>query len=135
MEGETCRTRRRLIPDRAFDADHFRQTLRAAGTTPVIPGRRNRTVQIRHDRQRYRDRWRIEATIGRLKDFRRVATRYDKLARPSSTPSPLPPSTPCKKQAIKHFLICFEYQCSLLQAEQVNAFTKTKCSYASFIDY
>ena len=32
-------------------------------------------------RRRYRERWRIEATIGRLKDFRRVATRYDKLAR------------------------------------------------------
>jgi transposase len=48
---------------------------------PVIPGRRNRTCPIRHDRRRYRARWRIEATIGRLKDFRRVATRYDKLAR------------------------------------------------------
>jgi len=47
----------------------------------VIPGRRNRTVPTRHDKSRYRDRWRIEATIGRLKDFRRVATRYDKLAR------------------------------------------------------
>lgn len=48
---------------------------------PVIPGRSNRTVPIRHDRRRYRERWRIEATIGRLKNFRRVATRYDKLAR------------------------------------------------------
>ena len=47
----------------------------------MIPGRNNRTVPIRHDRRRYRERWRIEATIGRLKDFRRVATRYDKLAR------------------------------------------------------
>ena len=48
---------------------------------PVIPGRSNRTVPIRHDRRRYRERCRIEATIGRLKNFRRVATRYDKLAR------------------------------------------------------
>jgi transposase len=72
---------RRLIADRAYDADRFRQSLHEAGTTPVIPGRRNRTVPIRHDRRRYRERWRIEATIGRLKDFRRVATRYDKLAR------------------------------------------------------
>ena len=45
------------------------------------PRSRNRTTPIRHDRRRYRERWRIEATIGRLKDFRRVATRYDKLAR------------------------------------------------------
>ena len=37
-------------------------------------------MPVRHDRSRYRDRWRIEATICRLKDFHRVATRYDKLA-------------------------------------------------------
>ena len=55
--------------------------MREAGAIPVIPGRSNRTVPIRHDRRRYRERWRIEATIGRLKNFRRVATRYDKLAR------------------------------------------------------
>ena len=55
--------------------------MREAGAIPVIPGRSNRTVPIRHDRRRYRERWRIEATIGRLKDFRRVATRYDMLAR------------------------------------------------------
>ncbi len=72
---------RRLIADRAYDADRFRATRRDAGAAPVIPGRRNRIVPIRHDRCRYRERWRIEATIGRLKDFRRVATRYDKLAR------------------------------------------------------
>ena len=72
---------RRLIADRAYDADQLRTSLRAAGAEPVIPGRRNRTVPIRHDNRRYRERWRIEATICRLKDFRRVATRYDKLAR------------------------------------------------------
>ena len=72
---------RRLIADRAYDADRFRASLRDAGAAPVIPGRSNRTTPIRHDRRRYRERWRIEATIGRLKDFRRVATRYDKLAR------------------------------------------------------
>jgi transposase len=72
---------RRLIADRAYDADKFRDTLRAAGAQPIIPGRRNRAKPIRHDRRRYAERWRIEATICRLKDFRRVATRYDKLAR------------------------------------------------------
>jgi transposase len=50
------------------------------GTIPVIPGRRSRKRPIRHDERRYRDRWRIEAAFCRLKDFRRVATRYDKLA-------------------------------------------------------
>ena len=72
---------RRLIADRAYDAERFREALRQAGASPVIPGRCNRTVPVRHDRRRYRDRWRIEAAICRLKDFRRVATRYDKLAR------------------------------------------------------
>ena len=72
---------RRLIADRAYDADPLRADLRAAGATPVIPGRRNRKTPIRHDRCHYQERWRIEATIGRMKDFRRVATRYDKLTR------------------------------------------------------
>ena len=71
---------RRLIADRGYDANSLRRTLRSAGTIPVIPGRRSRKRPIRHDTRRYRDRWRIEAAFCRLKDFRRVATRYDKLA-------------------------------------------------------
>jgi transposase len=47
----------------------------------VIPGTRARKRKIRHDRRRYRERWRIEAMFCRLKDFRRVATRHDKLVR------------------------------------------------------
>jgi transposase len=46
----------------------------------VIPSTRSRKRPIPHDARRYRDRWRIEAAFCRLKDFRRVATRYDKLA-------------------------------------------------------
>lgn len=72
---------RRLLADRGYDADHLRRALRQAGTIPVIPGRRSRKRPIQHDKGRYRDRWRIEAAFCRLKDFRRVATRYDKLAR------------------------------------------------------
>jgi len=71
----------RLIADRAYDADALRRKLRDSGINPVIPGKKNRLVKIRHDKEAYKQRWRIEATIGRLKDFRRVATRYDKLAR------------------------------------------------------
>lgn len=71
---------KRLVADRGYDSDRLRATLRARGTTPVIPGRCNRKRRIRHDERRYRDRWRIEAMFCRLKDFRRVATRYDKLA-------------------------------------------------------
>jgi transposase len=71
---------RRLVADRGYDADALRRELRAAGTRPIIPGRRSRKQRIRHDVARYKDRWRIEAAFCRLKDFRRVATRYDKLA-------------------------------------------------------
>ena len=72
---------KRLIADRAYDANSFRHALRADGIKSVIPGRKNRAQPIRHDAKTYKQRWRIEAAIGRLKDFRRVATRYDKLER------------------------------------------------------
>ena len=71
---------RRLIADRGYDANSLRHELRSIGTRPIIPGRRTRRRPIRHDTTRYKDRWRIEAAFCRLKDFRRVATRYDKLA-------------------------------------------------------
>lgn len=77
---EAARPARRLIADRGYDANRLRRALRSVGTVPVIPGRRSRKRLIRHDERRYRDRWRIEAAFCRLKDFRRVATRYDKLA-------------------------------------------------------
>jgi IS5 family transposase len=70
----------RLIADRGYDADSPRRELRARGAQPVIPGRRSRKRPIRHEQRRYRERWRIEAAIGRLQGFRRVATRYDELA-------------------------------------------------------
>lgn len=72
---------RRLSADKGYDADWLRADLRAKSVTPIIPGKRGRKKRIRHDKRRYRERWRIEATFNRLKDFRRIATRYDKLAR------------------------------------------------------
>lgn len=78
---------RRLVADRGDDAAALRRGPRAEGTKPVIPGRRCRKRPIRHDKARYRDRWRIEAATCRLEDFRRVGTR-----RASSRPTPPPPS-------------------------------------------
>ena len=72
---------RRLTADKGYDADWLRTDLREKGITPIIPGKRGRKRKIRYDKRRYRERWRIEATFNRLKDFRRIATRYDKLAR------------------------------------------------------
>jgi transposase len=69
---------RYLLGDKGYDADSLRRSLRDAGAVPVIPGRRNRT--IRYDKQRYRDRHLVENAFCRLKNLRRVATRYDKLA-------------------------------------------------------
>ena len=66
---------KRLIAARDYDANHLRFDLKAAGTTPIIPGTDSRKRPIRHDKRRHRDRWRIEATSCRLKDFRRIATR------------------------------------------------------------
>ena len=65
-----------VIADKAFDADPLIERIRASGATAVIPPRSNRLVLRRYDRRRYR----IERFFCRLKQFRRIATRYDKLA-------------------------------------------------------
>ena len=71
---------RYLLADKGYDADPLRRTLRQEGAVPVIPGRSSRKRSIRYDRERYKGRHLIENAFCRLKDFRRVATRYDKLA-------------------------------------------------------
>jgi len=70
-----------VIAGRGYDANRIRASLRNLGTILVIPGGRNRKRPIQHDEGRYKDRWRAEAMVCRLKDFRRIATRWDKLAR------------------------------------------------------
>ncbi len=75
--GRVCR----LIADKGYEADWLRQDLRQQDISIIIPGTRARKRKIRLDKRRYRDRWRVEAVFCRLKDFRRIATRYDKLAR------------------------------------------------------
>ena len=69
---------RYLLGDKGYDADRLRRLLRDAGAVPV--SRRNRKRTIRYDKDRYRARHLIENAFCRLKDFRRIATRYDKLA-------------------------------------------------------
>jgi transposase len=71
---------RYLLADKGYDADQLRRSLRDAGAVPVIPGRRSRKRAICYDKERYRGRYLIENAFCRLKDFRRVHTRYDKLA-------------------------------------------------------
>jgi transposase len=71
----------RLIGDKAYDTNPLRELLASKGIEAVIPSIKRRKPIIPHDRRAYRDRNLIERMFGRLKDFRRVATRYDKLAR------------------------------------------------------
>ena len=69
-----------LIADRGYDADWFRQALRQQGIKPCIPARSGRLAPIHHGKVLYRLRHKIEIMFGRLKDWRRVATRYDRCA-------------------------------------------------------
>jgi len=69
-----------LIADRGYDAAWLRAALRAKGITSCIPTKRNRKIQVEYDKTLYRQRHRIENMFGRLKDWRRIATRYDRCA-------------------------------------------------------
>jgi transposase len=67
--------------DRGYDADRIRERLALDGIEPVIPALPTRCGRLPFDAQRYRGRNRIERFFNKLKQFRRLATRYDKLAK------------------------------------------------------
>lgn len=69
-----------MLGDRGYDADWFRNALNARGITPCIPSKANRKVTIPHDKALYRQRHKIENMFGKLKDWRRIHTRYDRCA-------------------------------------------------------
>lgn len=69
-----------LLGDRGYDPNWFRNALSAGGIEPCIPSKANRKTQILHDRALYRKRHKIENMFGRLKDWRRIHTRYDRCA-------------------------------------------------------
>ena len=71
---------RELLADRGYDSDRFRAGLAERGIEPCIPPTKNRKVQLPYDKVLYRQRHRIENAFGRLKDWRRIATRYDRCA-------------------------------------------------------
>ena len=72
---------KRLIADKAYDANSLRQLLADHGAKVVIPSTLSRRQPIPYNKTVYRQRNLIERMFSRLKDFRRIATRYDKLAR------------------------------------------------------
>src|SRR5947207_4534780 len=78
-----CRVKpsKRIIGDKAYDSAELRAQLDERGTNPIIPNRCNRKQPFTFSRRLYKLRWRIESAFNRLKNFRRIATRYDRLAR------------------------------------------------------
>jgi transposase len=69
-----------VIADKGYDSDTLVSTIEATGAQAIIPPRSNRKTQRKIDWHRYKARNLVERFFNRLKQFRRIATRYDKLA-------------------------------------------------------
>ena len=70
---------RQLLMDRAYEGDEMRRTVRDMGMEPVVPPKKNRLVPWEYDRQAYKRRNEVERLFRRLKGFRRIFTRFEKL--------------------------------------------------------
>ena len=70
---------RHAAMDKAYDSNAIRAKLDAKGITPVIPPKSNRLEILVYDQERYKQRNKVERLFNKLKQFRRVATRYEKL--------------------------------------------------------
>ena len=71
---------RELLADRGHDANWFRTALPEKGITPCIPRRKIRKTPVTHDKDLYKQRHKIENMFCRIKDWRRIAMRYDRCA-------------------------------------------------------
>ena len=69
-----------VLADKGYDADYIVDAVKAMEADVVIPPKSNRKTAREYDRHLYKERNLIERMYGKLKHFRRVATRYDKLA-------------------------------------------------------
>jgi transposase len=69
-----------LIADKGYDGNGFRNALAERSITACIPSKSNRKIAIPHDPVLYRQRHKIEIMLGRLKDWHRIHTRYDRCA-------------------------------------------------------
>lgn len=67
-----------FLADMGYDSNEIRNTLKSLGITPCIPGRSLRNKPIRYDKKLYKKRHKIENAFAKLKDWRRIATRYDR---------------------------------------------------------
>jgi transposase len=69
-----------MLADRGYDADWFRAALIEKGIVPCIPPRKRRKNPSAYDKELYKKRHKIENMFGRIKDWRRIAMRYDRCA-------------------------------------------------------
>lgn len=69
-----------VLADRGYDSDDFVQSILGRGAAPVIPPRKNRIEQRDYDQHLYKERHLVECFIGKIKHFRRVFSRFEKLA-------------------------------------------------------
>ena len=70
-----------IMADAAYDSDKLREQIASLGSTACIKPRRNRKVFISFDKEQYKERYLVECFFQKLKRYRRIATRYDKLAK------------------------------------------------------
>jgi transposase len=75
LEGQAGKA---VLADKAYDSNALREMIATMGAEAVIPSNRSRKVTIPHDPLAYKHRNRIERCFGRMKHFRRFATRYDR---------------------------------------------------------
>lgn len=75
LEGQTGKA---VLADKAYDSNALRAIIAAMGAEAVIPSNRSRKIMIAHDELAYIHRNRIERCFGRMKHFRRFATRYER---------------------------------------------------------
>lgn len=76
--ASSAATRPRIDRRPPHDSNRFRAALEAKGIEPCIPSTRSRKVELPYDKALYRQRHRIEIMFERQKDWRRIATRYDR---------------------------------------------------------
>ena len=69
-----------VIADRAYDSNQFLESIIRSGAVPIIPRRSNRKAPHSYDEYLYRERHLVECFIGKIKHFRRIFSRFDKLA-------------------------------------------------------
>jgi transposase len=68
-----------MLMDRAYEGDAMRQTVRDLGMEPVVPPKRNRLHPWEYDQEMYKKRNEVERLFRRLKGFRRIFSRFEKL--------------------------------------------------------